>query len=353
MLSDNHAFYRLQQKHKFLLLPIEEKEENAHLRIIHRLHPDLILTRLRQIHIPTPDLFKQLFPRPIPHLPNLLLRILRTIIRIRQKITILIVPKRVRLTLSRQSPLMQTPILRNPSIRIHVVTHHPATMPSSIRQNQRTPITMINRLPIFITRRPIQRPLHILLRIPARRLPSRNRLTNRSVRIIPGRLTIRRQTGAIPRLHKPRFRTSQARNTALRLRSSTQRRPILRNTMTTITHLTPHTTKLTPITRNTIMLLISRHMPGSVLPPTYMMTGAVVMPGDATTRLNTVIWGRNLLRRLVDATFRINLRPRLLPTTRPILNRTRILVRRGVWHFRIPRGMRTARTLFDDLLKLL
>jgi hypothetical protein len=123
--------------------------------------------------------------------------------------------------------------------------------------------------------------------------------------------------------------------------------------MTTITHLTPHTTKLTPTARNTIMLLISRHMPGSVLPPTYMMTGAVVMPGDATTRLNTVIWGRNLLRRLVDATFRINLRPRLLPTTRPILNRTRILVRRGVWHFRIPRGMRTARTLFDDLLKLL
>ena len=34
VLSDNHAFYRLQQKHKFLLLPIEEKEENAHLRII-------------------------------------------------------------------------------------------------------------------------------------------------------------------------------------------------------------------------------------------------------------------------------------------------------------------------------
>ena len=34
VLSDNHAFYRLQQKHKFLLLPVEEKEENAHLRII-------------------------------------------------------------------------------------------------------------------------------------------------------------------------------------------------------------------------------------------------------------------------------------------------------------------------------
>ena len=34
VLGDNHALYRLQQKHKFLLLPIEEKEENAHLRII-------------------------------------------------------------------------------------------------------------------------------------------------------------------------------------------------------------------------------------------------------------------------------------------------------------------------------
>ena len=100
-------------------------------------------------------------------------------------------------------------------------------------------------------------------------------------------------------------------------------------------------------------MLFIRHVPGGVLLPTYMMTGAVVMPGDATTRLNTVIWGRNLPGRLVDATFRIDPWPRLLPTTRPILNRTRILVRRGVWHFRITRSMRTTRTLFDDLLKLL
>ena len=38
VLGDNHALYRLQQKHKFLLLPVEEKEENAHLRIIRNNH---------------------------------------------------------------------------------------------------------------------------------------------------------------------------------------------------------------------------------------------------------------------------------------------------------------------------
>ena len=34
ILGDNHVIYRLQSKHKFLILPIEEKEENAHLRVI-------------------------------------------------------------------------------------------------------------------------------------------------------------------------------------------------------------------------------------------------------------------------------------------------------------------------------
>lgn len=34
ILGDNHVIYRLQPKHKFLILPIEEKEENAHLRVI-------------------------------------------------------------------------------------------------------------------------------------------------------------------------------------------------------------------------------------------------------------------------------------------------------------------------------
>ena len=33
VLSDNHAFYRLQQKHKFLLLPIEEKPTCASSKI--------------------------------------------------------------------------------------------------------------------------------------------------------------------------------------------------------------------------------------------------------------------------------------------------------------------------------
>lgn len=34
ILGDNHVIYRLQSKHKFLILPIEEKVENAHLRVI-------------------------------------------------------------------------------------------------------------------------------------------------------------------------------------------------------------------------------------------------------------------------------------------------------------------------------
>ena len=133
--------------------------------IIKRPNPHLIRTRLRQIKLSFPDLLELPVAGVGPHLLNLLLRILRTLIRIRKKITILVIPIRVRLTPRRHPTLIQTPVLRKPGPRIPVIPHHPATIILPLHQTQRTTIPMIHRLPIPIPRPIIQRPLHILLGI--------------------------------------------------------------------------------------------------------------------------------------------------------------------------------------------
>ena len=155
--------------------------------IIKRPNPHLIRTRLRQIKLTTPDRLKLIVARVGPHLLNLLLRILRTLIRIRKKITILVIPIRVRLTPRRHPTLIQTPVLRKPGPRLPVIPHHPATIILPLHQTQRMTIPMIHRLPIPIPRPIVQRPLHILLGVLVTRflLPLLRRISRQNPRTSP------------------------------------------------------------------------------------------------------------------------------------------------------------------------
>ena len=174
------------------LTPLVPLGVDMHVRpissIIKRPNPHLIRTRLRQIKLSIPDLLELIVAGVGPHLLNLLLRVLRTLIRIRKKITILVIPIRVRLTPRRHPTLIQTPILRKPRPRLPVIPHHPATITIPLHQTQRTTIPMIHRLPIPIPRPVVQRPLHILLGVLVTGfllpLLRRNRLAHRSIRVI-------------------------------------------------------------------------------------------------------------------------------------------------------------------------